>query len=110
VLPANRAAELLRRIQAETAERSQLALLLPFILQAITAFSLGVLVLAAAPGWAYAAGLIVGQTVLAALLLRAMVRLDSEIAAGLARAGSVQAVCPRVVVFRVSEWHIVGSG
>jgi hypothetical protein len=45
----NRAAELLRRIQAETAERSQLTLLPPFILQAITALLLSVLVLAGAP-------------------------------------------------------------
>jgi hypothetical protein len=109
VLPANRAAELLRRIQAETAERSQLALLLPFILQAITAFLLGVLVLVGAPGWAYAAGLIVGQTVLAALLIRAMARIDSEIAGGLARAGLVQAASARIVEFHVPEWHIVGA-
>jgi hypothetical protein len=51
----------------------------------------------------------VGQAAITTLMIGTMAQLDSEIASGLARAGLVQAVCLRVVEFRVPNWHIVGA-
>lgn len=107
-MPQNRAAELLKRIDRETAERAQMSLLLTFITQALVTLALGVLFFLQVPVIVYVAGLIIGETVLAGMLIVAMARLDSVIAGGLARAGLVEAARAPAVWYQGREWRILG--
>lgn len=109
MLPPNRAAELLRRIHKETTEQAQMCLLLPFVAQALVALGLSVLALAGIPIGIYAGAFLVGQVVITGLVVVTMARLGGVIASGLARTGLVEAASPRIVEFRVPEWHVVGA-
>lgn len=96
MLPPNRAAALLRRIQRETVERAQWAVL-GLLVAAGPALVLPVLL-----SWL---GLALGLLALGAVTLRTMFVLEGIIAGGLARGALVEVA--RLPVGRV--WHIVGA-
>ncbi len=104
----NRAALLLRRMQARHRDRAQNTVLYPFAIQALVSIWLLILFLTDAPVHAYVVALVITTLFTAALLLLCMLVIDSEMMELAAESYFLsQKVNVRTVTFEV-EAHIVG--